>query len=131
MECQIDHISINVKNLELSDPFYHEFLVYLGFKRYKDDNAWVNATTGVWINETERNHQSSGFHRRNTGVNHVAFRVDSRKAVDDFYKNMLVKNNMPVLYGGPKDYPEYHRGYYAVFFEDPDRLKLEVMWMDV
>ena len=26
----------------------------------------------------------------------------------------------------PRDFPEYSPGYYAVFFEDPDRLKLEV-----
>jgi hypothetical protein len=30
-----------------------------------------------------------------------------------------------VLYGGPKEYPEYRKGYYAVYFEDPDRIKLE------
>lgn len=24
------------------------------------------------------------------------------------------------------DYPEYHRGYYAVYFEDPDRIKFEI-----
>ncbi|TMI54977.1 bleomycin resistance protein, partial [Candidatus Bathyarchaeota archaeon] len=26
---------------------------------------------------------------------------------------------------GPKEYPEYRKGYYAVYFEDPDRIKLE------
>jgi hypothetical protein len=31
-----------------------------------------------------------------------------------------------VLYGGPREYPEYAAAYYAVFFEDPDRIKLEV-----
>jgi hypothetical protein len=34
-----------------------------------------------------------------------------------------------VLYEGPGEYPEYHRGYYAVYFEDPDRIKLEVAYV--
>ena len=31
------------------------------------------------------------------------------------------------LYRTPREFPEYRPGYYAVFFEDPDRLKLEVV----
>jgi hypothetical protein len=31
-----------------------------------------------------------------------------------------------VLYGGPREYPEYRTGHDAVFFGDPDRLTLEV-----
>ena len=31
------------------------------------------------------------------------------------------------LYGTPREFPEYAPGYYAVFFEDPDRIKLEVV----
>jgi hypothetical protein len=30
------------------------------------------------------------------------------------------------LYDSPRDYPEYRAGYYGVFFEDPDRLKIEI-----
>ena len=33
------------------------------------------------------------------------------------------------LYDSPREYPEYRPGYYAVFFEDPDRLKLEVTYV--
>jgi len=31
--------------------------------------------------------------------------------------------------GGPADHPEYEPGYYAVYFEDPDRIKIEVMYL--
>lgn len=30
------------------------------------------------------------------------------------------------FHGTPREFPDYRPGYYAVFFEDPDRLKLEV-----
>lgn len=45
-------------------------------------------------------------------------------AIDEF----LVTNKIPTLYGTPKLFPEYEEGYYAVFFEDPDRIKLEVAY---
>ncbi|TMJ94434.1 MAG: hypothetical protein E6G67_09530 [Actinobacteria bacterium] len=28
---------------------------------------------------------------------------------------------------GPAEFPQYRKGYYAVFFEDPDGLKLEIV----
>jgi hypothetical protein len=36
---------------------------------------------------------------------------------------------LPPLYDSPREYPEYHAGYYAVFLEDPDRLKVEVAYV--
>jgi hypothetical protein len=47
--------------------------------------------------------------------------------VDDFYNQYLLPRKVPVLYGGPKEYPEYTKGYYSVYFEDPDRIKLELV----
>lgn len=32
-------------------------------------------------------------------------------------------------YDTPREFPEYTRGYCAVFFEDPDRLKLEIAYV--
>jgi hypothetical protein len=34
---------------------------------------------------------------------------------------------LPPLYETPRDFPEYRPGYDAVFCEDPDRVKLEVV----
>ena len=41
----------------------------------------------------------------------------------------LENKHIPILYGGPKEYPQYEKGYYAVYFEDPDRVKLEVVYL--
>ena len=46
--------------------------------------------------------------------------------VGRFHDEFLAPRRIAPLYGGPRDYPEYRAGYHAVFFEDPDRLKLEV-----
>ena len=87
-----------------------------------------NGTTDFWIIETEAQHKEVPFHRKNTGINHLAFNVGSKENVDKFYGEFLKKNAISALYESPKIFPEYGPNYYAVFFEDPDRIKLEVMY---
>jgi catechol 2,3-dioxygenase-like lactoylglutathione lyase family enzyme len=86
-----------------------------------------NGTTDFWIVQTEGARTGRRPHRKDPGLNHVALRVERRADVDRFHDEFLTPRGTPVLYGGPRDYPEYRPGYYAVFFEDPDRLKLEVV----
>lgn len=57
------------------------------------------------------------FHRKQTGLNHLAFYAHSKKQVDQFYAEVLKKNAIPTLY---HEGPEGDDEYYAVFFEDPD-----------
>lgn len=73
-----------------------------------------------------KKYKTKGFHRKQTGLNHVAFAVSSPKKVDQFVKEFLVAHKIQPLYSGAKAYPEYAKGYYAVYFEDPDRIKIEV-----
>jgi len=125
-----DHISLNVSDLEKSRIFYNKLFLFLGFRRVgkgKKPTGWSNGLNGFWIDKTDDKHNKN-FHRKNVGINHLAFRADSKESVDLFYNEFLLKNEIPILYGGPKEYPQYRDRYYAVFFEDPDRLKLEVMF---
>ena len=82
----------------------------------------------LWIMKTPEKYKDRIFHRKATGLNHLAFRVNSKEEVDKFHKEYLQAKNIPVLYGGPKEYSEYEPGYYSVYFEDPDRVKLEVVY---
>ena len=63
--------------------------------------------------------------RSRCGVHHLAFHADSREDVDAFH-DFLVQLGATVL-DPPAEY-DYTPGYYAVFFEDPDGLKLEVVY---
>lgn len=135
---QIYHVEINVSNFEKSVRFYEEFLDWLGYRRiytHKIAAGWglKRATLGCnfWIIQVDTEFRRRGYHRKRVGVNHVAFHADSRKTVDQFYKEFLFPRNIPVLYGGPKEYPEYSKGYYSVYFEDPDRIKLELAYVPV
>jgi hypothetical protein len=53
--------------------------------------------------------------------------VDRREDVDRFQAEFMVPRTLGALYATPREFPEYRPGYYAVFFEDPDRLKLEIV----
>lgn len=126
---KICHLQINVSNLKKSTDFYDILLQELGWKKEMEEEDMIgyadNDNVWLFISQTEERFQKNRFHRKQTGLNHVAFWVDSREKVDQFYK-FLNKYNIVILYGGPKEYPEYGEGYYAVYFEDPDRVKLEV-----
>jgi len=52
--------------------------------------------------------------------------VRARGDVERFVAEFMRPRRITALYESPRDYPEYRPGYYAVFFEDPDRLKIEV-----
>ena len=132
MNVSLYHLQLNVSSAKKSLPFYKALFDYLGYKIIDESPGHIgvsNGTTDFWIIETEPGFTKNGFHRKNTGINHLAFKVDSKDDVDRFCKDFLKKKKIPTLYGTPKVFPEYKKGYYAVFFEDPDRIKLEVVFI--
>ena len=130
MKAFVYHIQVNVRDAAVSLPFYRDFLSYLEFQRVHDDArvaGYSDGRTSIWLIETDGGHTAPGFHRKRTGLNHLAFRVPHREDVDRFANDFLAPRGLAPLYTTPREFPEYRPGYYAVFFEDPDRLKLEVV----
>lgn len=125
---KLSHIDINVSDYAKSIRFYDMILIPLGWKRLvcqKSHTTYSDGQMKICLCPTEEKYISSGFHRKRTGINHLAFYAQSKPEVDDFYKNILLKNNMSCLY---EQKPSGDDDYYAVFFEDPDRIKLEVVY---
>ncbi|MGZ4281222.1 MAG: VOC family protein [Gaiellaceae bacterium] len=58
------------------------------------------------------------------GLHHVAFAVETREEVDSAHE-AAVEAGANVLHP-PRFFPQYHPGYYATFFRDPDGFRLEV-----
>jgi catechol 2,3-dioxygenase-like lactoylglutathione lyase family enzyme len=124
----IDHLVIRVADYARSRDFYDKLLGFLGFKRkyeFGDTAGWSNGKTLFWIGEADAEGKKHPHRIGNIGFHHYAFELGSRKDVDDLYK-LLKKHGMQVV-DPPTNYPEYGDGYYAVFFLDPDGLKLEGM----
>lgn len=129
MKSSLEHISLNVSDPTKSFPFYKALFTYLEYQIIVDTNdclAVRNEGSDFWITPTDEKYVPHGFHRKDTGLNHLAFSVPSKEDVNRFRDEFLKPHNIPTLYGSPKLFPEYTPDYYAVYFEDPDRMKIEV-----
>ncbi len=130
MKAYVYHVQINVRDASVSLPFYRDLLGYLEYRTvYQSETVAGFSGRGadLWIIATDPAHAGHGFHRKRTGLNHVALRVEQREDVDRFREEFMAPRKLAPLYRTPREFPEYRPGYYAVFFEDPDRLKLEVV----
>ena len=118
----IDHISIRVSDYEKSKAFYSKLFTFLGFEisdEYPGTIGWTNGKTRYWIAEAEGRKQ---YKIGDVGFHHYAFQLRNRRDVDDL-QAWLEKEGVKIV--DPAD--EYYEDYYAVFFLDPDGLKLEGM----
>ena len=100
----------------------------LGYEKYQEWNEGVSyklADTYLVFVQTEDKYLDIPYHRKRTGLNHLAFHVDSRTMVDDF-TDKLKERNVSILYPGKHPFAG-GKDYYAVFFEDPDRIKVELV----
>ncbi|MGN6606381.1 MAG: VOC family protein [Jatrophihabitans sp.] len=116
----IDHVSIQCSDLAASARFYDAVLAVLGAKRMFDSPEAIGYGTDMptfWI----------GPHNTGTGFreSHLAFTAPTREAVDAFFGTAL-QHDAEVLYR-PREFPEYHRSYYAAFVRDPDGNNVEAV----
>jgi catechol 2,3-dioxygenase-like lactoylglutathione lyase family enzyme len=125
----VDHIDLVVSSIERSLPFYRELLAPLGYHRISEvegergETIWYLGGPGVGIGLREA--QSGGAHDRyRVGLHHIAFEAWSRAVVDERAEWLIERG--AEIESGPEEYA-YQPGYYAVFFYDPDGLKLEIV----
>jgi catechol 2,3-dioxygenase-like lactoylglutathione lyase family enzyme len=123
----IDHLVVSVGNFARSRAFYDKVLGFLGFKRkytFADTAGWSNRKTLFWITAADARGKKHKYRKGDIGFHHYAFELSSRKDVDDLGA-FLVKHDMTVI-DPPGEY-NGDKNYYAVFFTDPDGMKLEGM----
>jgi catechol 2,3-dioxygenase-like lactoylglutathione lyase family enzyme len=128
MKSALGHIGINLSSAGKPFAFWKDLLTFLDFEIVPDGNHF-DASDGhasLCVQVTSPDHQQPSYHRRQTGLGHMAFKVGSAGLVDEFVDGFLKPRQIEPLYGGAKAYPDYTPGYYAVYFEDPDRIKVEV-----
>lgn len=129
MTSRLYHLQINVSSGEQARLFYRELFRHLEWRLVHDESgvaAFSDGRVSIWLLPTAARFVGRGFHRKGPGLNHLAFRVDRREDVDRFRDEFMAPRGISALYDTPREFPEYAPGYYAVFFEDTDRLKLEV-----
>lgn len=125
----IDHLVIRVGDYARSRHFYDAVLGCMGFKRkyeYGRHAGWSNGKTLFWIGEADAEGKKHKHRAGNIGFHHYAFELARRRDVDDLYA--VLKRRKVRVVDPPAEYPAYGKGYYAVYFLDPDGLKLEGMY---
>ncbi|MEN0642561.1 VOC family protein [Alkalicoccobacillus gibsonii] len=124
----IHHIELYVSNLSESKAFWGWLLEDLGYAlyqewdegfSYKQDHSYV-----VFV-QVEQRFLEEGYHRKRIGLNHLAFFGRSRLHIDEL-TTTLKDRGTRLLYQNTHPYAGGDK-HYAVYFEDPDRIKVEVV----
>lgn len=123
----LHHVEFNVSNLTESRSFYSELLPPLGyalFQEWEQGFSYKSGPTYLVFAQTQEKFLQTSFHRKRTGLNHLAFHAVSCVQVDEMTEKMR-RLGVRILY---EDRHPYAGGpnYYAVFLEGPDRLKIEI-----
>jgi catechol 2,3-dioxygenase-like lactoylglutathione lyase family enzyme len=115
----LDHVVLNVKNIEASRKFYEAALAPIGYKVTKAYPGFVGfgaaGKSDCWL--AQRGPASAGVH--------LALACDSRSSVDAFHRAALKaggKDN-----GAPGLRAIYHPDYYGAFVLDPDGNNIEAV----
>jgi catechol 2,3-dioxygenase-like lactoylglutathione lyase family enzyme len=127
----VHHIDLVVSSIERSLPFYRDLLGPLGFHRIgevegeRGETIWYIGGPGSSIGLREAQTPSEDpYDRYRVGLHHLAFEASSRAGVDE--RAVWLRNQGAEIESEPQEYG-YMPGYYAVFFFDPDGIKLEIL----
>lgn len=129
----LGHLGINVPDLRAAKSYYSAIMPVLGFQRYRNsDDEFAYRPAGgkpgtylFFYPATEK----GTYSRHQTGLQHLAFMVGSRSAVNGVHQ---VIAELAPQFGGrvlhqPRVFPEYPQPYFATFWLDPWGIMLEAV----
>jgi catechol 2,3-dioxygenase-like lactoylglutathione lyase family enzyme len=125
----VHHVDLVVSSIERSLPFYRDLLGPLGYHRISEvegergETIWYFGGTEVEVGIRQAR-TPNGHDRYRVGLHHLAFEAYARAVVDERHEWLLSVG--AEIESEPQEYG-YLPGYYAVFFYDPDGLKLEIV----
>lgn len=122
----LHHIEIYVSDLKRSTEFWGWFLGLFGYELYQDwseGKSYRLGDTYLVFVQVEEPFKDVSYHRKRVGLNHLAFHGKSSEHIDEITEK-LKQRGVKILY--PEKHPKAG-GNYAVYFEDPDRIKVEVV----
>lgn len=100
-------------------------LGYTPFQKWDTGQSWKLGDTYIVFVQAEQRFLDIPYHRCRVGLNHIAFHAESREQVDELTEK-LINMGVATLYTDKHPFagrPEH----YAVYFEDPDRIKVELV----
>lgn len=123
----LDHVYLAVSDFESSERFYDRVMRLLGFRKGDKSIAgephahYFNPTLQLSIRPARGGSQHDPYA---PGLHHLCLQLATPADVDAAAAEL---RRAGVDASEPKLYPEYHPGYYATFFCDPDGIRLELV----
>ena len=133
---KLSHVDLVVGSLKRSLSFYRGLLEPLGWTGLREVRGERGETicylsvagagvAALGLREKQSDAHGAPYDRYAIGVHHVCFDVPSRELVDE--RAQWLSQHGATIESGPREY-DYTPGYYAVFFYDPDGIKLELLY---
>ena len=127
------HVDLVVSDLECSLAFYRGLLGWtetgeiVGEQGERAVYIWpADRPEEGWLRLRAKRSDAHSvpYDRYAVGIHHLAFGVGSREEVDERFE--WLRAHGASIESEPREY-DYLPGYYAVFFYDPDGIKLEIV----
>lgn len=133
---KLSHVDLVVRSIERSLPFYLGLLQPIGWTDHDEMVGERGETihyisvpgsgvSAIGLRAAQSDAHPAPYDRYAIGVHHVCIDVPSRDVVDE--RAEWVRSSAGALLSEPATY-DYTPGYYAVFFTDPDGIKLELLY---
>ena len=126
----LGHLGINVPDLRAARSYYGDLLPRVGFELFADDEDQfafrpANSKPGTFLFFYPVRESEPYSRHRTTGLQHLAFMVRARSAVDELH--VWARDAGSEVVHEPRPFPEYPSPYYATFWLDPFGLMIEVV----
>lgn len=125
----LHHVELYRSDLAAAVDFWGWLLGELGYEVHQDwdgGRSWKLGATYLVLAAADGEYRDEPYHRREPGLNHLAFHAASRERVDELADAVRSRDDATLLY--PDRHP-YAGGddHYALYCEDPERVKVEVV----
>ena len=125
----LTHVGLNVPDLVAAKRYYDELMPSVGFEpfiagegqfSYRPAGGKPGTLIFFYLSQ-----EPADYSRHRTGLQHVAFMVKTRPAVDEATAKAFSLGSEVIH--PPRMWPEYHQHYYASFWYDPHGFMLEAV----
>jgi catechol 2,3-dioxygenase-like lactoylglutathione lyase family enzyme len=128
-QTMLGHLGVNVQHLAQAKAYYDSLMPLLDFEPYltaADQFAYrpADGKPGTYLFFYPAL-EGEGYSRHRPGLQHLAFMVKSRAAVHTVHAKVQELGSLVIH--PPQEFPQYHPGYYAMFWQDPEGFMLEVV----
>jgi len=121
----IDHLGIQVADVDASAKFYLEVFAAIGMREVMRFPTPGGTFVGLAGPDGQPTFWLGPPNGPETRELHVGFRAPDRAAIDAVHE-AAVKAGAEILHE-PREWPEYHVGYYGVFLRDLDGHNVEAV----